>query len=73
METLLGNTLLGKEIQVRCVEGSIYEGMLRSVGGGVINLEWENKNTYVACDKIVAAWLRDPKEKSNQSIGFLGA
>lgn len=72
METLFGNTLLGKEIQVRCVEGSIYEGKLRAVGGGVITLEWENKTTYVACDKVVAAWLRDPKEKANAGIGFLG-
>lgn len=73
METLFGNTLLGKEIRVRCVEGSVYEGKLRAVGGGIITLEWEDKTTYVACDKVVATWLREPKEKTSQGIGFLGA
>lgn len=73
METLFGNTLLGKEIQVRCVEGTVYEGKLRGVGGGIATLEWEGKTTYVACDKVVAAWLREPKEKVAPTIGFLGA
>jgi hypothetical protein len=72
METTLASNLLNKEIQVRCIEGAVYEGELTGVSNSVATLEWEGKTTYIACDKIVAAWLRDPKQNPTPMIGFLG-
>ncbi len=70
METTLSTTLFGKEIGVRCLDGATYEGKVTGVGGGVASLTWDDRVTHIACDKIVAAWLKDPKEKSG--IGFIG-
>jgi hypothetical protein len=73
METTLASNFLNQDIQVRCVAGALYEGELTSVNNSVAVLEWEGKTTFIACDKIVAAWLRDPKQKHTPTIGFLGA
>ena len=70
METTLSNALFNKEIELRCVDGATYEGKVTGVGGGVATITWDDRVTYIACDKIVAAWLKNPKEKS--SIGFIG-
>ncbi len=70
MERFLNETLLGQEIEVLCLDGGKFSGVARAVTSGVLTLEWEEKSTYVSCDKIIAAWLKEDKARPTASLGF---
>lgn len=70
MEEFLNETLLGQEIEVLCLGGGKFAGVARAVSTGVLTLEWEEKSTHVACDKIIAAWLKEDKARPTASLGF---
>ena len=56
MENFLAK-LIGKKIDVRCEGAASLRGEVMKVEGGVLYLrDSEDKNFYVAIDKIVAIW-----------------
>lgn len=72
MEQFLSESLLEQEVELYCLGGSQYGGLLKAVSNGVVTLESENKKTYVACDKIIAAWLRTTEEERRTGgFGFM--
>lgn len=73
MEQFITSRLLEREVEFFCLGGSRYSGRVQAVEGAVVILEWEGKETYIATDKIVAAWPKEEKEeRPTPLIGFVG-
>jgi hypothetical protein len=72
VEQFLAESLLDKEVELYCLGGSQYGGRLAAVSNGVATIETEEKQTHVACDKIIAAWLRETEEQRRPAgFGFV--
>ncbi|MGH2542529.1 MAG: MM0924 family protein [Ardenticatenaceae bacterium] len=70
MERFIAENLMEQEVEMLCLGGGKFEGVVKSITLGVVTLEWDEKTTYVAGDKIVAAWPRSEKERLVPSLGF---
>ncbi|MDQ4077569.1 MAG: hypothetical protein M3220_15150 [Chloroflexota bacterium] len=70
MEKFLGEYLLGQEVEVLCLGGGKFAGVAQALKMGVVTLEWEDKKTHIACDKIVAVWPKEDGVRPTPSIGF---
>ncbi|HEX8680961.1 MAG TPA: MM0924 family protein [Ardenticatenaceae bacterium] len=69
MEQFLAESLLNQEAELYCLGGSQYGGLIKAVNQGVVTVEFEEKETYVACDKIIAVWRRETEEE-HRAAGF---
>ncbi len=70
MEQFLAQAQLDKEVELFCLGGSKYSGRIKAVALGVVTLEWEDKESYIACDKIIAVWPKEDREQPGVSLGF---
>jgi hypothetical protein len=71
MEEFISDTLVDREVELFCLGGSNFSGKVKSVRSGVLTLEWDEKESYIACDKIIAVWPKSNGRPSTASLGFL--
>lgn len=53
-----------------CVGGERLSGRVAAVEQGILTLAWEQRESYVACDKIVAIWASADAPREGPTIGF---
>ena len=71
MEQWIATRLIGEEVELIGVGNERLSGRVGAVEQGVLTLEWEGRESYVACDKIVAIWARAEGDLGTPHIGFL--
>lgn len=65
MDKFLISRLLDREIDVFCGPGASYSGIAKSVVDGVLLLEKDGVQTYIAIDKIISVSPTSQSEASS--------